>query len=69
MQIRDVNEPFSNLAPVDIDLLLRIGVPENAIVDRRYVDLNILRTLGWTISDSSITPPSKNDDNDPSGSP
>lgn len=64
-----MNEPFSNLAPVDIDLLLRIGVPENAIIDRSYVDLNILRALGWTISDSSITPPSNNDDNDPSDSP
>jgi len=52
-----VNEPFADLAPVDVQLLLDTGVPIDAIIAGRTLDLAMLRDLGWTIEPGSLSPP------------
>lgn len=52
-----MSEPFSDLAPVDIQLMLRIGVPAEAIIDGARLDLAMLENLGWTIESDALSPP------------
>ena len=49
-------EPFADLAPVDIQLLLDSGVPASAIVGTR-LDLERLASLGWIVEGDAISPP------------
>jgi hypothetical protein len=49
-------EPFSDLAPVDIQLLLDSGVPGEAIVGTR-LDLQLLASFGWIVDGDAISPP------------
>jgi hypothetical protein len=57
MQVHRVSEPFSQLAPVDVELLLSTGVPIGAIIDGRRLDIAMLRQLGWNIEPDALTPP------------
>jgi hypothetical protein len=50
-------EPFSNLAPVDVQLLLGMGVPVEAIVNDTRLDLAMLEDLGWIVEPGSLSPP------------
>lgn len=50
-------EPFSNLAPVDVQLLLDMGVPAEAIIDGTRLNLAMLEELGWIMEPGSVSPP------------
>ncbi len=50
-------EPFSNLAPVDVQLLLGLGVPAAAIVNDTRLDLAMLEDIGWIVEAGSVSPP------------
>ena len=52
-----MSEPFTNLAPVDIQLLLGMGVPTDAFIDETRLDLTMLENLGWVVTKDSISPP------------
>jgi hypothetical protein len=52
-----VIEPFSNLAPVDVQLLLAMGVPAEAIINGTRLDLAMLEDLGWIVEPGSVSPP------------
>ena len=50
-------EPFSNLAPFDVQLLLGMGVPAEAIINDTRLDLDMLEGLGWIVEPGSVSPP------------
>lgn len=50
-------EPFSNLAPVDVQLLLGLGVPAGAIVSNTRLDLAMRKDLGWIVEAGSVSSP------------
>lgn len=52
-----MSQPFSDLAPVDIELMLRTGVPAEAIIDGTRLDLHMLEDLGWVIEPDALSPP------------
>jgi hypothetical protein len=61
VQLLMMSEPFSNLAPVDKELLLSTGVPAEAIlegIDGSFrLDVAYVRELGWSVDDDSLSPP------------
>ena len=52
-----MSEPFSDLAPVDIELMLGMGVPVEAIIDDSRLDLAMLERLGWIVEPGALSPP------------
>ena len=52
-----VIEPFSDLAPVDVQFLLAMGVPAEAILNGTRLDLAMLEDLGWIVEPGSVSPP------------
>jgi hypothetical protein len=50
-------EPFSNLATVDVQLLLGMGVPPEVIINDTRLDLAMLEELGWIVEPGSVSPP------------
>jgi hypothetical protein len=57
-----VIEPFSNLAAVDVQLLLEMGVPAEAIINGTRLDLAMLEDLGWIVEPGSVSPPHSSDE-------
>ncbi len=55
--IHRMSEPFANLAPVDVELLLGMGVPKEAIINGTRLDLAMLEDLGWIVEPGSVSPP------------
>jgi hypothetical protein len=56
-------EPFQDLAPVDIRMLLEAGVPPECINGRK-LDVLALGRLGWRVTRGSVSPPIEADDGD-----
>ncbi|CAB4784972.1 unannotated protein [freshwater metagenome] len=52
-----VIEPSSDLAPVDVQFLLAMGVPAEAILNGTRLDLAMLEDLGWIVEPGSVSPP------------
>jgi hypothetical protein len=48
---------WSASSPVDVQLLLEAGCPPSAISPTGDVDLAVLASLGWTITDDFLEPP------------
>jgi len=57
-----MSEPFSDLAPVDVELLLKIGVPVEAIINDTHLDMAMLEDLGWIIEPDALSPPPHSED-------
>lgn len=56
-QVVNPNAPWTNLAPSDVALLIDTGVPDEAISDEGTLDVEMLRSLGWTVTDQELDPP------------
>lgn len=49
--------PWTQMYPADLALARRTGVPEEAISEDGSLDVDLLRRLGWTVTDSELRPP------------